>query len=240
MSMIELECVARSYQKVGAVVRALNDVSLVIESGEFVAVLGPSGSGKSTLLNILGLLDRPHQGVYRLGGRDVSTYGADELAALRNRRIGFVFQTFHLLPKTPAIENVELPLIYSDRSNPADLAIKALDRVGLTERASHHPGELSGGQQQRVAIARALVNEPDLILADEPTGNLDSRSGLEIMAILQDLNAEGVTVVLVTHDAELARMATRRIEIIDGRIAGDEAVTDRLDADALLGVAVDA
>ncbi|MGD8868306.1 MAG: ABC transporter ATP-binding protein [Gemmatimonadales bacterium] len=240
MSMIELECVARSYQKVGAVVRALNDVSLVIESGEFVAVLGPSGSGKSTLLNILGLLDRPHQGVYRLGGRDVNTYGADELAALRNRRIGFVFQTFHLLPKTPAIENVELPLIYSDRSNPADLAIKALDRVGLTERASHHPGELSGGQQQRVAIARALVNEPDLILADEPTGNLDSRSGLEIMAILQDLNAEGVTVVLVTHDAELARMATRRIEIIDGRIAGDEAVTDRLAADALLGVAVDA
>jgi ABC-type lipoprotein export system ATPase subunit len=240
MSMIELDCINRHYRKHGRVVRALDGVSLEIEHGEFVAVLGPSGSGKSTLLNILGLLDRPDRGVYRLDGSDVNSYGADELAALRNRKVGFVFQTFHLLPKTPAVENVELPLVYSDRASLSGLAAKALERVGLSDRASHYPGELSGGQQQRVAIARALVNEPELILADEPTGNLDSRSGLEIMAILQGLNADGATVVLVTHDAELARMASRRIEISDGRIARDEGVTDRLDAAASLGAAAEA
>jgi len=238
MSMIEIENVHKRYQKDANTVHALADVSLAVDRGEFVAVLGPSGSGKSTLLNLLGLLDRPDEGVYRLDGRDVSTFSADELAAYRNEKIGFVFQSFHLLPKTPALENVELPLIYSDRSDLAGRAMKALDKVGLIDRVSHLPSELSGGEQQRVAIARALVNEPDLILADEPTGNLDSKSGLEVMSILQELNGEGVTVVLVTHDAELARMASRRVEIVDGRIAVDETVTDRRDARKALGVVV--
>lgn len=240
MSMIEIEGVHKRYEKDANVVHALDDVSLTIDRGEFLAILGPSGSGKTTLLNMLGLLDRPDQGTYRLDGRDVSTFSADELAAFRNEKIGFVFQSFHLLPKTPAIENVELPLIYSDRSDLSGLAMKALDKVGLVDRASHVPSELSGGEQQRVAIARALVNEPDLILPDEPTGNLDSRSGLEILGILQDLNTDGVTVVLVTHDAELARMASRRVEIVDGRIVRDEPVTDRRDARAALGALVEA
>lgn len=240
MSMIEVKDIHKRYEKEGSVVHALDGVSLTIEPGEFVAIYGPSGSGKSTLLNVLGLLDRADEGMYRLDGRDVSTFSADELAAYRNLKIGFVFQSFHLLPKTPAIENVELPLIYSDRSDLAGLAMKALDKVGLADRASHGPGELSGGQQQRVAIARALVNEPDLILADEPTGNLDSSSGLAIMAILQELNAEGVTVVLITHDAELARMASRRVEIVDGRITNDEGVIDRRDLGSALAAAAEA
>ncbi|NIR44909.1 MAG: ABC transporter ATP-binding protein [Gemmatimonadetes bacterium] len=238
--MIEMDGVCKRYRKEDYVVDALDDVSLSIDHGEFVAIRGPSGSGKSTLLNVLGTLDRPDRGSYRLNGRDVSTFSADELAALRNRKIGFVFQSFHLLPRTTAIENVELPLIYSDRSDISDLARRALARVGLADRASHEPGELSGGQQQRVAIARALVNDPDLILADEPSGNLDSRSGLEILATLQDLNVEGVTVVLVTHDAELARMASRRVEIVDGRIRSDEPVTDRRDAVAALAAVAEA
>ena len=240
MSMIEIEGVHKRYRKDANVVHALNGVSLAIDRGEFVAILGPSGSGKTTLLNMLGLLDRPDEGAYRLNGRDVSTFSADELAAFRNQKIGFVFQLFHLLPKTPAIENVELPLIYSDRSDLAGLGMKALDKVGLVDRASHLPSELSGGQQQRVAIARALVNEPDLILADEPTGNLDSKAGFEVLGILQDLNAEGVTVVLVTHGAELARMASRRVEIVDGHIAHDEIVTDRRDARTALEALVEA
>jgi putative ABC transport system ATP-binding protein len=237
MSMIEIEGVHRRYQKDAITVHALADVSLTVDRGEFVAIVGPSGSGKSTLLNLLGLLDRADEGVYRLDGCDVSTFNADELAAYRNERIGFVFQSFYLLPKTPAIENVELPLIYSDRSDLAGLAMNALDKVGLIDRATHLPSELSGGQQQRVAIARALVNEPNLILADEPTGNLDAKSGLEVLGILQELNANGVTVVLVTHDAELARMAGRKVEIVDGRIVVDETVTDRRDAREALGVA---
>ncbi|MCZ6918457.1 MAG: ABC transporter ATP-binding protein [Gemmatimonadetes bacterium] len=232
--MIELESVSKRYTKDSNVVNALVEVSLRIDRGEFVAILGPSGSGKTTLMNMIGLLDRPDQGVYRLDGRDVSTFDADELAATRNKRIGFVFQSFHLLPKTPAVENVELPLIYSDRSDLSGLATKALERVGLADRSSHVPSELSGGQQQRVAIARALVNEPDIILADEPTGNLDSSTGLEILGILQDLNDDGTTVVLVTHDANLAAMASRRVQIVDGRIAMDEPVTDRRDARAAL------
>ncbi len=240
MSMIEVKDIYKRYEKEGSVVHALDGVSLTIEPGEFVAIHGPSGSGKSTLLNVLGLLDRADEGMYRLDGRDVSTFSADELAAYRNLKIGFVFQSFHLLPKTPAIENVELPLIYSDRSDLSGLAMKALDKVGLADRASHGPGELSGGQQQRVAIARALVNEPDLILADEPTGNLDSSSGLAIMAILQELNADGVTVVLITHDAELAGMASRRVEIVDGRITNDEGVVDRRDAGSTLAAAAEA
>ncbi len=232
--MIELERVSKSYTKDSKFVNALVDVSLRIDRGEFVAILGPSGSGKSTLMNMIGLLDRPDRGVYRVDGRDVSTFDADELAATRNKRIGFVFQSFHLLPKTPAVENVELPLIYSDRPDLSGLATRALERVGLADRASHVPSELSGGQQQRVAIARALVNEPDIILADEPTGNLDSSTGLEILGILQYLNDDGTTIVLVTHDANLAAMASRRVQIVDGRIAMDEPVADRRDARAAL------
>ena len=228
--MIELQHVTKRYTKDANVVNALEDVSLEIQRGEFVAIVGPSGSGKSTLLNMLGLLDRPDEGVCRFDGRDVRTLEADALAALRNAQIGFVFQAFHLLPRTPAVENVELPLIYSDRSDLSGLARQALERVGLADRATHLPSELSGGQQQRVAIARALVNDPDLILADEPTGNLDSLSGREVMGLLQDLNEHGKTVVLVTHDVELARVARRVVRIVDGRIAQDAPIGDRLDA----------
>jgi len=238
--MIALEHASKRYSKDANVVTALADISLRIDSAEFVAVVGPSGSGKSTLLHVLGLLDRPDEGLFRFEDRDVSTLDSDELAHLRNRRIGFVFQAFHLLPKTPAVENVELPLIYSDRDDLSGLAHKALERVGLADRATHLPSELSGGQQQRVAIARALVNDPDLILADEPTGNLDSQSGLEVMGILQELNDQGKTIVLVTHDAELARVARRLIRIVDGRITEDSKVTNRRDARAALREAVPA
>jgi len=232
--MIELEGVTKRYTKDAHVVHALVDVSLRIEQGDFVAVTGPSGSGKSTLLNIVGLLDRPDDGVYRLGGRDVSALDADELASMRNRELGFVFQSFHLLPKTPAVENVELPLIYSDRPEIGGLARRALERVGLADRATHLPSELSGGQQQRVAIARALVNEPKVILADEPTGNLDSASGLEILSMLQDLNDQGTTIVLVTHDIALSAMARRRVELVDGRVVRDEPITERRRAQVAL------
>ncbi len=232
--MIALEHANKRYSKDANVVTALADVSLRIDSGEFVAIVGPSGSGKSTLLHVLGLLDRPDEGLFRFEDRDVSTLDSDELAHLRNQRIGFVFQAFHLLPKTPAVENVELPLIYSDRDDLSGLAHKALERVGLADRATHLPSELSGGQQQRVAIARALVNDPDLILADEPTGNLDSQSGLEVMGILQELNDQGKTIVLVTHDAEVARVASRLIRIVDGQITEDSPIDIRRDARAAL------
>ena len=186
--MIELKQVSKTYRKDADEVRALSEVSLEVGVGEFVAVVGPSGSGKSTLMNVLGLLDRPDSGAYHLDGNGVDEYSPDELARLRNEKIGFVFQTFHLLPKTTALENVELPLIYSSRSDISGLGAQALEKVGLKDRAKHLPSELSGGQQQRVAIARALVNDPELILADEPTGNLDSKSGMEILAIFQELN----------------------------------------------------
>jgi ABC-type lipoprotein export system ATPase subunit len=220
--MIELAGVSKTYVKGSAEVRALDGVSLRIEEGGFIAVVGPSGSGKSTLMNLIGLLDRPDSGTYTLDGTDVAALSPDELAELRNARIGFVFQSFHLLPKTTALENVELPLIYSDRRDIAGLGMKALAQVGLEDRAGHTPGELSGGQQQRVAIARALVNEPELILADEPTGNLDSASGLEVITLLQELHERGKTVVLITHDEKIAAMAPRRIQIVDGRIVSDE------------------
>jgi len=232
--MIEIERVTKRYVKDSHAVQALADVSLHIDHGEFVAVVGPSGSGKSTLLNIVGLLDRPDHGVYRLDGRDVKGIDADELAAIRNRELGFVFQAFHLLPKTPAIENVELPLIYSDRRDIDGLARRALERVGLADWATHLPSELSGGQQQRVAIARALVNEPTIILADEPTGNLDSASGLDILRILQDLNDQGTTIVLITHDLALSSMARRCIELVDGRIVRDQPIAQRRDAKSAL------
>jgi ABC-type lipoprotein export system ATPase subunit len=228
--MIELSGVAKTYRKDTEEVRALVDVSLEIGVGEFVAVVGPSGSGKSTLMNVVGLLDRPDTGTYRLDGSGTAEQTEDDLARIRNEKIGFVFQTFHLLPKTTALENVELPLIYSTRSDISGLGARALERVGLENRANHHPSELSGGQQQRVAIARALVNEPELILADEPTGNLDSRAGLEILAIFQELNRQGKTVVLVTHDAAVASMANRIVEIVDGRISSDSEVESPKDA----------
>lgn len=228
--MIQLDGVSKTYQKGSTDVRALADVALQIEAGSFVAIVGPSGSGKSTLMNILGLLDRPDSGTYVFETADVGVLSQDRLAEFRNERIGFVFQSFHLLPKATALENVELPLIYSERADLSDLGMNALRQVGLEDRSDHTPGELSGGEQQRVAIARALVNEPDLILADEPTGNLDTRSGLEVMAILQNLNRCGKTIVLITHDTEIAAMATRRIQLVDGRIASDEPVTSPADA----------
>ena len=228
--MIELKGVNKSYRKDAEEVRALVDVSFRVDAGEFVAVIGPSGSGKSTLMNVIGLLDRSDSGTYELEGKDVAAFTQDELARLRNEKIGFVFQTFHLLPKTTALENVELPLVYCSRSDISGLGARALEQVGLTDRAKHVPGELSGGQQQRVAIARALVNEPDLILADEPTGNLDTKAGLEVLAIFQELNRQGKTVVLITHDAAVAAMASRVVEIVDGQIVSDRAVSEPKDA----------
>lgn len=232
--MIELEGVSKTYEKGSSVVGALIDVVLRIDDGEFVAIAGPSGSGKSTLMNILGFLDRPDIGTYRFRGSDVAGLDSDQLAELRNEKVGFVFQSFHLLPRTTALENVELPLIYSDRADISGLGERALAQVGLTDRADHHPGELSGGQQQRVAIARALVNEPEIILADEPTGNLDTKAGLEVMATFQELNRLGVSVIVVTHDEEVAGMARRRVKIVDGRIVSDEPVAHPTDAGAAL------
>ncbi len=217
--MIELRDVRRTYRKGTEEIRALDGVSLTIAAGEFVAVMGPSGSGKSTLMNVLGLLDAPDSGSYLLEGSDVRALTADQLATIRNEQIGFVFQAFHLLNRTTAVENVELPLVYSERRDTEGLGLKALARVGLADRATHFPNELSGGQQQRVAIARALVQEPGLILADEPTGNLDSASGRGILEIFRNLNRGGATVVVITHDREVASYADRILSIVDGRIA---------------------
>jgi len=227
---ISLKGVSKTYRKGVEEVRALVNVSLEVSPGEFVAVVGPSGSGKSTLMNIVGLLDRPDSGSYKLDGRDVEDLDSDELARMRNEKIGFVFQTFHLLPRTTAVENVELPLIYSSRHDISGLGERALEAVGLKDRAMHLPSELSGGQQQRVAIARALVNEPEIILADEPTGNLDSRAGLEVLAIFQELNRQGKTLVLITHDEAVAALAGRVVEIVDGRIVSDRKVDAPRDA----------
>ena len=222
--LIRTRDLAKVYRMGDTEVHALDRVSVDIGRGEFVAIMGPSGSGKSTFMNVLGCLDRPTSGQYVLDGKNVSEMSNDELATVRNRNIGFVFQQFNLLARTPAIENVELPLVYGgvDKKTRSERARAMLEQVGLAERVHHHPSQLSGGQQQRVAIARALVTEPLLILADEPTGALDSRTSLEIMALLQQLNRQGMTVVLVTHEPEIARFASRILGFRDGRVVQDE------------------
>jgi len=226
MSLIRLQKISRRYQMGTETVHALREVSLEIHRGEYVSIMGPSGSGKSTLMNLIGCLDSPTSGTYELNGTDVSQMDDNHLAEVRNREIGFVFQTFNLLARSNAFHNVELPLIYS--GVPADerkrIALEALQQVGLADRVHHKPNELSGGQRQRVAVARALVNRPSILLADEPTGNLDSKTGMEIMALFEQLAGTGNTIILVTHEEDIARHARRILRIRDGLIASDEQV----------------
>ena len=222
--MIQLHSIRKSFARPDqGRLEVLKGIDFDVAPGDFVAIVGPSGSGKSTLMNILGLLDRPDEGEYSLSGEVVSSLAPNELARLRNRKIGFVFQQFHLLPRTTAVENVELPLVYSDADEPEGKAVDALCRVGLHDRLDHYPSQLSGGQQQRVAIARALVTDPELILADEPTGNLDQQATDEILELLIELNRSGRTIVLITHDRELAARCKSTVRIEDGRLAGKEA-----------------
>src|SRR2546423_414463 len=233
--VIHLEDIHKTYQTGEVEVKAVRGVSLQIERGEFVAVMGASGSGKSTLMNIIGCLDRPTSGRYWLDSVDVSVLNRNELADIRNEKIGFVFQGFNLLSRTSALENTELPMLYMRRHissrEQRSRAMRALETVGLTARASHHSNQLSGGQQQRVAIARALVNQPALLLADEPTGNLDSQTSIEIMGVFQKLNQQGITIVMVTHELDIARYTKRNVVMRDGRIVSDTPVTARLDAE---------
>lgn len=229
-TVIKVEYLAKRYEMGDMIVHALRDVSVEIQEGEFVAIMGPSGSGKSTFMNILGCLDRPSGGQYFLDNQEVSQLNDNALAEIRNKYIGFVFQNYNLLPRTTAMKNVELPLLYAgvkDRSTQAKIA---LERVGLGQRLDHKPNELSGGQQQRVAIARAIVTDPVMILGDEPTGNLDSRTGEEIMALFQELNRAGKTVVIVTHEEEVAHHCKRILRFRDGRILKDETVENPVDA----------
>ncbi len=223
-SLVQLDDVTKTYRMGEVDVHALRGVTLSISDGEFVAIMGASGSGKSTLMNVIGCLDRPTLGSYELAGEEVSRLDRDALAAMRNRTLGFVFQSFNLLSRTSALENVELPLVYaglSARERHAR-ATEALTRVGLGDRVHHHPNQLSGGQQQRVAIARAIVTHPRLLLADEPTGNLDTRTSVEVMALLQELGRDGITVVLVTHEADVAEYASRLVVLRDGLVKSDE------------------
>ena len=233
--LIETQGLSKTYTMGATAVRALRDVSVRVDAGEFVAVMGPSGSGKSTFMNIIGCLDTPSAGDYRLAGEEVSHLPSDRLAEIRNRRIGFVFQQFNLLPRTRAIDQVKLPLLYAnvdavERERRAQLRLR---EVGLGERMDHFPNQLSGGQQQRVAIARALVNDPVLILADEPTGALDTRTSLEVMALLQRLNVQGLTVVCVTHEPDIAAFASRKIVFRDGQVREDQVMTPQDAAAAL-------
>jgi putative ABC transport system ATP-binding protein len=232
-AVIRIEGLTRTYTTGSTAVQALRGVDLQVMRGEMLAIMGASGSGKSTLMNLLGCLDSPTSGNYWLDGVRVDGLGRNQLAEIRNTRIGFVFQGFNLLSRTSALDNVELPLLYSHRGLKVDrrqVALDALRSVGLADRVDHEPSELSGGQQQRVAIARALVMQPAILLADEPTGNLDSRTSLEVMALFQDLNAKGVTILLVTHEHDIAECATRVVELRDGHILRDEPVTPRRDA----------
>ena len=225
--MIELRAINRSYSVGGQPVRALDNIDLDIDAGAYLSIMGPSGSGNSTLLNILGLLDRPSSGHYRLDGHDVTALSDLEQAQVRNQRIGFVFQMFHLIPRLTAAENVALPLLLAGvapgRREP--LVAKALQELDMGDRAHHKPEQLSGGQRQRVAIARATVTEPELLLADEPTGNLDHHSGQEVIRILESLNSRGITLIMVTHDPEMGRRASRRIKLVDGRLADPDVAT---------------
>jgi putative ABC transport system ATP-binding protein len=227
--MIQLSHVSKSYLVARQELTVLKDITLAVTSGEFVSIMGPSGSGKSTLMHILGCLDLPTSGSYKLHETSVSTLRLTELASIRNKQIGFVFQNFHLLPRMSAVRNVELPLVYGriTRTERRRRALLLLERVGLSDRAYHMPNELSGGQKQRVAIARALVNDPDLLLADEPTGALDSETGKEIMSIFKELNQQGMTIIVITHDASVAMVAKRIVQIQDGRIVSDGLTADR-------------
>jgi putative ABC transport system ATP-binding protein len=228
--LLETEGLGKDYHVGSQVVRALRGVSVKVERGEFVAIMGPSGSGKSTYMNLLGCLDKPTAGRYILDGDDVSSLSRDQLARIRNHKIGFVFQAFNLLPRTTALDNVGLPLMYAriPHRERREKVEAVLDAVGLSDRALHQPTQLSGGEQQRVAIARALVNDPVLILADEPTGALDTRTGAEIMTLLQRLNRRGITIVLVTHETDIARFARRALRFRDGQLMSDEAIEDPL------------
>ncbi|ATF11387.1 ABC transporter ATP-binding protein [Brevibacillus porteri] len=228
--MLHVEGLTKAYKTGDTVLPILKGVSLLVEQGEFVAIMGPSGSGKSTFMNMLGCLDRPDSGSYMLDGIEVSSLKDTELAVVRNQKIGFVFQSFNLLARSSSLHNVELPMMYANvsRSERRKRATEALKRVGLAERMDHKPTQLSGGQKQRVAIARALVNKPAILLADEPTGNLDSRSGVEIMAMFQELHAQGVTIILVTHELDIAQHAERIVTFKDGVIIRDEKVTERI------------
>jgi putative ABC transport system ATP-binding protein len=235
VALIEIHGLTKLYRMGTAVVHALDGVNLAIERGDFVAITGASGSGKSTMMHLLGCLDRPTAGHYLLDGHDVSDLSDAELAAIRNQQIGFVFQTFNLINRTSALENVSVPLFYARRTNTRGPSVRALERVGLTSRSHHNPNELSGGERQRVAIARAIVNDPPLLLADEPTGNLDSRTGEQIMDIFRQLNEQGVTIVMVTHEPDIARQARRIVQMRDGQIVSDRLTADILAAEGQSG-----